>query len=122
MARFRFTKQRLDSLPAALNPRGERHYDAKLPGFGVAKYPSGQVTFFVEYGQRRRRRRATLARYGVLTLEQARREASAALADVQRGSDPLEARRALRGLPSFRRVLGPVPVAGRTAQEGSKAR
>lgn len=101
MAQFRFTKQKLDSLPAATNPRGERYYDAKLPGFGVAKYPSGQVTFFVEYGQRRRRRRATLGRYGVLTLEQARRDAGTTLADVQRGGDPLEQRRALRGLPSF---------------------
>lgn len=44
-----------------------------------------------------RSRRLTLGRYGVLTVEEARREAKLALGEVVRGADPAETRKLARG-------------------------
>jgi integrase len=44
-----------------------------------------------------RSRRLTLGRYGVLTVEEGRREAKLALAEVTRGADPAESKKLARG-------------------------
>ena len=84
-------------------PRG-RHYDARLPGFGLY-VGATKKTWFVEYrdghGRGSRVRRFTFAEHGkpapdggTWTAEKARREAMRLLGAIKAGGDPLAEREA----------------------------
>lgn len=63
----------------------------ELRGFGVKVIASGLKTFVVQYRNAQgRSRRIMIGRYGVVTVEQARREAKTVLGQIARGVDPLE--------------------------------
>jgi len=98
---MKLTKRAID----ALRPDSSRDlyfWDDDVPGFGLRIKPSGIRTFMAQYRNAHgRSRRLTLGRYGVLTPEQARRDAKLALADVARGGDPVELRAAERGAMSM---------------------
>ena len=71
--------------------------DGTIPGLGLRVYPSGTKTFILRYrAGSPRLRTVTLGRYGVLTLEQARKKARKLLGQVADGIDPAEEKRRKR--------------------------
>jgi len=71
--------------------------DSELKGFGVRVQPSGVRSYFVQYRDiGGRTRRIAIGRHGVLTVEQARKQAVQRLAEAARGENPSVARKAAR--------------------------
>lgn len=92
------TKRAADS--AAPEANAYYLHDADLAGLALRIHPSGRKTFVVRYrvggGRGARERKVTLGQYGVITLEAARREAKAMLAQARLGGDPAETLRRQR--------------------------
>lgn len=94
------TKRRID----ALRPGNADQFlwDDAIPGFGVRAKPSGVRSFVLQYrNEDGRSRRLTLGRYGILTVETARKAAIEKLASVNRGEDPVAERARTRALPTI---------------------
>jgi integrase len=93
---FKVTKRAVDSVPL---PFGSDvfYWDAEMKRFGLRVKPSGAKTYVVQYrnaaGQSKR---LTVGRAGVLTPEEARKAARAALASVEKGNDPAADKRQQR--------------------------
>ena len=79
------TKRTVESLSVA--DKDEVFWDRDLPGFGVRVYPSGAKVFVVQCRGSGRSQRATLGRYGLMTVEQARRQAALTIARIKNGED-----------------------------------
>ena len=76
--------QEIKSLPV-----GEMAYDDKIRGF-CAYRNANSITFYLRFRTRERReRKMKLGRYGVLTLDDARKMAQSILAKVAAGEDPV---------------------------------
>ena len=67
--------------------------DGTIPGLWLRLYPSGAKSFVLRYRHGGRVRYYVLGRYGVLTLEQARKKARRLLGQVADGLDPLSEKR-----------------------------
>jgi integrase len=100
-----FTKRDLDQL--RYDPHGPQQqiawdadFDGRgdaVPGFGCRIYPTGKKSFVLAYRTTTGRTRLmAVGKYGVLTLDQARKKARAELAKVTEGADPVADRRAAR--------------------------
>jgi integrase len=75
-------------------------YDTEVRGFLLVVTPAGAKSYAIEYragsGRSAPMRRMVIGKHGVLTPEQARRLAREKLAEVTRGGDPVQARKAER--------------------------
>ena len=72
-------------------------WDGEMRGFGLRVLPTGIKSFVVQYRTgASRQRRVVLGRYGVLSPEEARKEARQALALVSKGKDPAAERDKVR--------------------------
>jgi len=102
----KLTKRSVDSLQS--NDRRQFVYDSELRGFGIDVTPAGTKTFFVQYrtagGRRGRVRRYILGRYGVLTVDKARKRAREVLGTVALGVDPAIARQERHEAPTVREL------------------
>jgi len=73
-------------------------WDEDVTGLALRVKPSGVRTYLIAYRtQGGRKRKLALGRHGVLTPDQARRQARSELGRVARGEDPAAERRAQRG-------------------------
>ncbi len=98
MAKLKLTKRQIDGIVPG---EKECHYwDTDLPGFGLRVKPSGVKTYLIQYRSGRRTRKHTLGKHGVLTPDEARKEARQKLAEVAKGANPSEQRRADRDAPT----------------------
>ena len=80
------TKRTVDRL--SVEDRDAVFWDRDLPGFGVRVYPSGAKVFVVQCRGSGRSQRVTLGRYGLMTVEAARRKAALTIARIKNGEDP----------------------------------
>ena len=85
---MKLTKRNVD----AIKVRAQRDiyvWDDEIAGFGLRVKPSGVRSFMIQYRNASgHSRRHTLGKLGVLTADEARKMAKAALADVAKGNDP----------------------------------
>ena len=101
----RLTKSKIDHLRRPAAGKRLTVYDAgeKSPsGFGLRKFASGKVSFFLEYGQAHKRQRVTIGTYGDWTLDEAQKRARELKVEVDKGTDPVEERRKERKVPTFK--------------------
>ncbi|MGU2126306.1 tyrosine-type recombinase/integrase [Pseudomonas aeruginosa] len=80
----KITSRTLSILTAKDKPY--RIHDTAQPGLSIRVLPSGHASYMVSWG---RNQAATLGRVGVMTLEQARREAAQYLAEAHEHGEPL---------------------------------
>lgn len=100
----KLTKKTVDSM--AIPAEGQAFlWDDELRGFGIRAIPSGLKAFVLQYrNEEGRSRRIVLGRYGVLTVEQARKQAIVKLGAVAGGADPAEERAQSRAAITIREV------------------
>ena len=73
-------------------------WDQAVTGLGLRIYPSGKKSFVLSYRSGGRKRMMVLGTFGVMTIDEARRQASKKLVSARDGNDPLdEKRRATKG-------------------------
>lgn len=83
----KLTKSKVESLPIPASGQTFK-WDEETRGFGVKILPSGKRVYIVQGRVRGKSRRVTLGTHGVLTCDEARRLAKAALAALDQGVDP----------------------------------
>ncbi len=96
MAKEKLTKRIVDALktpkPSRVGVKVREHFvwDRELRGFGVQVMPSGLKSFVIQYRTPEgRNRRAVIGRYGLMTVEEARKLAHEKLVAVPKGVDPV---------------------------------
>jgi integrase len=90
MPSVKLTAMTVAKLKPPANGRVE-HWDAVLPGLGLRVTDKGAKSWTVLYRVGVRQRRATLGRYPLMSLAEAREKAGELLAAVSTGIDPLAA-------------------------------
>ncbi len=100
MKEFNFTKQSLERLPV---PETGRDYyrDTREKGLSLYLGTSGAITFFVRKRVNGKDERIILGRFPELSIENARKLALKAKAEVAQGIDPNEEKRRLRADSTF---------------------
>jgi hypothetical protein len=70
-------------------------FDRDLPGFGLRVGRGGSKTFIAQYTVATGKRRLPIGAFGLLTVEEARKRARAALGAVADGRDPFAEKQAI---------------------------
>jgi integrase len=101
-----FSKERLLALPLPEAGKRATYHDTKIQGLQLRVSPSGVKTFSIyrrmKGGQPER---VTLGRFPTMTVEQARKQATAVNAEIEAGGNPAAARRAIREEQTFGEVF-----------------
>ena len=95
----KITKRLIDSLKAQ-----EKDYfiwDSEVAGFGLRVFKTGRKSYLIQYRVGSRTRRMTIGAHGVLTPDQARKEARSLLVSVTQGNNPSEEKRLYRHAPTL---------------------
>ena len=94
-SQLKLTKRAVD----ALETRPGKNYivfDEELPCFGIRVMPSGKRFFLIQYRFKGRTRRYMLGMFGPVAPEEARKQATILLGQVESGIDPADQRDAAR--------------------------
>lgn len=123
---MKLTKSRVEALPIPPARKTSKdagqaiYWDEELRGFGVRITPSGARSYIVQGRANGKTRRVTLGTHGVLTCDEARRKAKAALLALDDGIDPvIEKKRAVVAALTLREVATDY-CANRQTKKGGK--
>tara|TARA_R110002096_G_scaffold436036_1_gene665726 strand:- start:1047 stop:2207 length:1161 start_codon:yes stop_codon:yes gene_type:complete len=86
----------------SLSPQDKDYFiwDSEVSGFGLRVFATGRKSYLIQYRVGNRTRRMTIGAHGVLTPDEARKEARALLVDVAKGGNPSEEKRLYRHAPT----------------------
>ena len=104
MPKAKLTKRTVETL--AVLAKDYISFDAELAGFGIRVMPSGKRFFLVQYRRHGRTRRVMIGQFGIITAEQARREATRMLGDVRGAAGDPAAHRDLERQATTMKQLG----------------
>ncbi|HYL48744.1 MAG TPA: Arm DNA-binding domain-containing protein, partial [Stellaceae bacterium] len=85
---MKITKRSIEAIPP--QARDLIIFDEEVKGFGVRIWPTGKITYLVQYRSGGRTRRVKIGRHGVVTADQARSRAKEILGAVARGNNPAQ--------------------------------
>lgn len=97
MAKFRFTKTALQSLPLPDAGKRETHYDAEIPKLALRVTAAGAKTFYVVRRKPGGVDWVKLGSFAEMSVEQARKAALNVLGEYADGGNVAEARRQMKG-------------------------
>lgn len=104
MPKLRFTARGIDAVKPPVDRPQEDYWDADTTGFGLRVTRDGRKSWFVKYRVGGRRPRVTFGTYPVLSLADARTEATRILRDAVLGVDAAAVRREERATETFRQL------------------
>ena len=81
------SRKTVEELPIA--DRETVYWDRELSGFGVRVYPTGSRMYIVQTRAKGKSRRITVGRHGLVSADQARKEAARLIATVKSGGNPV---------------------------------
>ncbi len=95
----KLTKRIIDSA----EPRDTDYFiwDEDIPGFGVRVLRTGKKSYVIQYRAGGRTRRYSFSQHGVMTPDEARRQARELLVSVDKGENPSEEARTQRHAPTM---------------------
>ncbi|MFY8093267.1 MAG: tyrosine-type recombinase/integrase [Niveispirillum sp.] len=76
-------------------------WDEEIPGFGVRVLRTGKKSYVIQYRAGGRTRRYSFSQHGVMTPDEARRQARELLVSVDKGENPSEEARTQRFAPTM---------------------
>lgn len=95
----KITKRLVDS--ATAQDKDYFIWDSEVAGFGLRVFRTGRKSYLIQYRNGGRTRRMTIGAHGVLTPDEARKEARSLLVDVAKGGNPSEQKRLYRHAPTI---------------------
>lgn len=99
--KINFIKTTLDALPSPPHSKRHYYYDTKVRGLGISITSNATKSFIVYRWVNGKPERITLGRHPDLSIEQARRMASEVNANIAKGENPNDKRRADRAEITF---------------------
>jgi len=123
---MKLTKSRVEAFPIPPARKTSKdagqaiYWDEKLRGFGVRITPSGARSYIVQGRANGKTRRVTLGTHGVLTCDEARRKAKAALLALDDGIDPVIEKKRTKTLALTLREVATDYCANRQTKKGGK--